>query len=240
MIIRILSLLFAVILCVSTAIAYDPAHVKQLKKTGHCEGCDLRGLLYVADFVAKSPPSVSDKNNSRLISDLIDANLKGANLSDSDLSGLSLEGANLGGAIFINARLANTNLKSVNLNGANLTGAVLINADLSGAILDKANLSRTNLVGATLTGASLNQAVLDHTDFRYADLSDAKNFSTATLDARGAGEWVYDKAGNGQNYVAEPPSDGCKTLMPSGIRVSYDCDHATWNDAAFQTLGRTQ
>ncbi|MFT7532391.1 MAG: hypothetical protein ACI9FD_003421 [Gammaproteobacteria bacterium] len=227
-------LLLALVAHSPAVMAYDPDHVIQLKQTGSCAGCDLRGIVYWPDFKPKMPPTISDINHSGIISDLQNANLQSANLSYADLTGLNLDSANLTNAVLINARLANVSLIAATLTAATLQGTILTNANLSAAILDNADLTRTNLVGANMTGASFAGAVFSHTDFRYADLSRAIKFDSLSLDSRQRKE--YRKVNNS----VLKPDDGCKTRMPSGLRTSYDCDHAIWNDESFQTLGRTQ
>lgn len=65
-----------------SAIAFNQEHVKRLKDTGSCKGCDLSGA------------------------DLSGADLSGADLSSANLSGAILCGANLSGANLSNS---NTN-----------------------------------------------------------------------------------------------------------------------------------
>jgi uncharacterized protein YjbI with pentapeptide repeats len=79
------AIFFVITLWVSSASAFDPAHVERLRNTGICAKCDL------SDF--KFP----DKANLRG-ADLSGANLRGANLVDASLSGANLTGANLSGS----------------------------------------------------------------------------------------------------------------------------------------------
>jgi hypothetical protein len=229
----------------TSAVAYDLAQVEFLRKTGDCEGCDLTNILYAPDSSPDTPPTISEVFGTDIVGDLKGANLKGADLSYANLTGLNLEGANLAGARLFHTLLGNANLKSANLQGANLTGAVLLNADLSAAKLDKAYLRFTNFVGANLSGASFSDVTLRHTDFRYANLTGAKSFPSADLDARFVriDEMVLEPGGrywDGDETAIT--ADGCKTLMPSGVRVSYDCNNAkwNWNDEKFQTRTRVE
>ena len=83
----------------SSASAFDPAHLQQLKNTGKCATCDLGG----ADL------SSADLGGAKLISaNLRGADLGGTNLRDADLSGADLGGANLSGAYMQGAALCNT------------------------------------------------------------------------------------------------------------------------------------
>jgi uncharacterized protein YjbI with pentapeptide repeats len=92
----IISSLFAAafVLSASLSMAADPAHVEQLKLTGKCIKCDLRGAfmfganLYRADLRGAN---------------LRDADLRRANLSLADLRGADLRGADLRGALFCGA-----------------------------------------------------------------------------------------------------------------------------------------
>ncbi len=103
------SLLFATLLH-----GFDEKHLQQLKKTNHCQKCDLTGAK-LANL------------------DLSYADLSSANLSNADLSGATFYGANLSGAVLINANLSNANLYEADLTKANLTGANVTNANLYNA-----------------------------------------------------------------------------------------------------------
>ena len=84
------------------AIAANPDHVKQLKDTNRCRGCDLSSAK------------------------LTGAELPGADLHLANLSGASLESANLYGAVLEGANLAGARLSGANLRAAksaNLAGA---------------------------------------------------------------------------------------------------------------------
>ena len=88
--------IFCVIaLWVSSASAFDPAHVERLRNTGNCEKCDLRGFKFPQDV------------------NLVGANLSGANLERANLSGAFLPGANLSGANLSGANFLHANLEGV-------------------------------------------------------------------------------------------------------------------------------
>ena len=80
------ALTLAATMFASSASAFDPAHLQQLKNTGKCATCDLGGA------------------------DLSSADLGGTNLRDADLSGADLGGANLSGAYMQGAALCNTTM----------------------------------------------------------------------------------------------------------------------------------
>jgi hypothetical protein len=96
----------AFVLTASPSLAFDPAHVAQLKKTKICPKCDLRGT------------------------DLRGADLRWANLRGADLRWADLRGANLRGAKLNGADLSVANLRGANLRGANLRGARLFRPNL--------------------------------------------------------------------------------------------------------------
>lgn len=126
--------------------------------------------------------------------------LRGADLSNAHLRSANLIGANLSCAVCIAADLSNANLHHADLSLANLSRADLrnvnfIDADLSDVRLIDADLSRVHLNGvnlhrAYLNGADLRGAMCLWTDFKIANLSNAKlvgacldaaNFSRAQL-----------------------------------------------------------
>jgi uncharacterized protein YjbI with pentapeptide repeats len=109
---------------------------------------------------------VPDPNNpdGTVITDLSEANLRGAkliqahligvNLSHADLSGADLSYADLHEAFLTEAILINANLKEVSLEQANLT-----KADFRNANLEKASLKDANLDGTLITDAQKAMAV---------------------------------------------------------------------------------
>lgn len=113
--------------------AENPEHIKQMRETRRCPGCDLSGANLTGTKLVNA--------------DLSGANLKGADLSGADLRGVILEGANLNGANLKEAILVGANLRSSNLEGANLSGANLSNADLRNANLIAVELKDTILKG---------------------------------------------------------------------------------------------
>ena len=129
-----LALLYAMLLAVAPADAYDAASVARVKAGGDCEGCDLAGAdlsnLYLDGVL------------------LIDANLRGANLRGSTLSAVLLVDANLRGA-----KLRGATLYGVILYGANFDGADLSQANIVGAEFDRVSLKGTNVTGTDMSGA---------------------------------------------------------------------------------------
>ena len=98
------ALTLAATMFASSASAFDPAHLQQLKNTGKCATCDLGGAdLSSADLGG------ANLGGAKLISaNLRGADLGGINLRDTDLSGADLGGANLSGAYMQGAALCNT------------------------------------------------------------------------------------------------------------------------------------
>jgi hypothetical protein len=84
------------------------------------------------------------------LSDLTEANLRGA-----DLRRAKLHQANLRGAVLAEANLRWTHLGGADLSEANLRGADISEANLRGANLSGANLIKVALVETDLTGADL-------------------------------------------------------------------------------------
>jgi uncharacterized protein YjbI with pentapeptide repeats len=120
------------------ALAYNPAHLTQLRQTKSCPGCDL---------------SYANLSGQKLTgADLTGANLSAANLRQVNLSQAKLVGANLN----------HTDLAKANLTQANLTQATLVFARLENALLDRANLTGAILAGRDLlsTVESLRGAIL--------------------------------------------------------------------------------
>ena len=118
----IISSLFAAafVLSASLSMAADPAHVEQLKKTGKCIKCDLRGaFMFGADLITANLRG----------SNLRGADLRKANLSFANLSFVNLRGANLRGAI-----LDNTKLVRADLVGADLRDAIMVHTNVRGAL----------------------------------------------------------------------------------------------------------
>jgi uncharacterized protein YjbI with pentapeptide repeats len=108
----------------------------------------------------------------RLLSLLLDVELRGA-----DLEGAYLTGADFGAAILNDANLSNSVLYEASFTNA----AQLIRTDLSNADLGFANLSTANLTGADLSGADLSNANAGEVVFKSVNLSDA-DLSDATLN----------------------------------------------------------
>ena len=125
----ILAIAAAALLSVSPANAADLAHVQQLKKTGSCENCDLRGA----------------KLNGL---SLKGANLKGAKLKGAQLGNSDMRGANLTGADLTGANLRGTDLKGANLKGASVAGAatkstIYCNTTLAGGPISNRDCAKT-------------------------------------------------------------------------------------------------
>ncbi len=113
--------------------------LKIFKKTGECQGCDLRRFFLTSIInTFKDPVNINLK----------DANLEGTTLKYADLRGANLTRANLWGA----------NLSNANLYGAKLEGATLWVANLKKARLEHVyGLAQTYKQGANFTGAIMPQ-----------------------------------------------------------------------------------
>ena len=113
-----------------------------------------------------------------------DSNLEGQDLSGLDLSGKVFTNANLRGARLERTRLDGADLSGAKLDGAQLTGASLTGARLVGASLEEAVLDGAMLLSAALDEANLSKASLagcvivdataTRTNFREAELRDAR------------------------------------------------------------------
>jgi uncharacterized protein YjbI with pentapeptide repeats len=138
------------------------------------------------------------RKNTRILPDLVGAdlsevNLAGANLAKADLTGARLFGANLAGATLSRARFFKADLSQADLNRAtlfkanlsqaDLSGANFNGADLSGAILVRANLSGASFIDACLKGANLGQASLFRTRLGRAILRQASFFKSDLTEA---------------------------------------------------------
>jgi uncharacterized protein YjbI with pentapeptide repeats len=108
------------LLTLDIALAFNEAHVTQLRSSKQCKWCNLQNV----DLSGAQLSGAELSNTS-----LTNANLSNANLSRANLSGSFLMNANLSGANLADAFLANANLSNANLTGADFSGA-----DLSGAI----------------------------------------------------------------------------------------------------------
>jgi len=115
------------------------------------------------------------------------ANLSGKDLRNLDLAGVDFKRANLKGAFLFGADLSGAKLSGCDLEGANLDRATLTRADFSGANLANASIRRPTIYTSmtpdaaeapTFRGSNLTQAWLeglfDYSDFREADLSNAR------------------------------------------------------------------
>ena len=72
----------------------NPEHVKQLRATGACEGCDLRGAFLDAIILENGSLRRADLTGASLYkADLRGADLTGALLNETKLTGANLKGA---------------------------------------------------------------------------------------------------------------------------------------------------
>ena len=133
---------------------------EQIRLTGKCRFCDLRGL------------------------ELDQKNLAGADLRDADLTGSSFRGSNLGGI-----QLQRSRIESVDFSAATMSQANLFGAEVYGSVFHETDLVGSDLrfsrwIGSDLTEADLQHVVLYETEWRRvlalgANFSGANNFSSA-------------------------------------------------------------
>lgn len=120
----------ALVVTPGAAFGAEPQHVAQLKETGECPGCDLRGA------------ELSGLN-------LDGAVLSGADLRNAELSGTTLRGASLNGA----------DLRGVPLHDVNIVGADLRGADLRHLDAD-IDLEFVTLIGVRMEGVRFKNGVV--------------------------------------------------------------------------------
>ncbi|NES69873.1 MAG: hypothetical protein F6K24_34000, partial [Okeania sp. SIO2D1] len=161
--------------------------VEQLRTTGECQGCNLRGANLAAIKIEDAYLREAD---------LFKANLRGIELREARLQNANLKSAQMQGANLMKAKLQQANLSHARLEGANLMSSNLQNsklerAFLGGATLMRAVLENANLRGANLSGANLMSSNLQAANLQMANLKDAKltranfkgaNFKGANLD----------------------------------------------------------
>lgn len=163
-----------------SALAENPDHLKQLRETGQCPGCDLSNT-----------------------------NLRGLTLTEANLQGANLIGANLSGANLIRANLSGANLTGANFTNAiltesNLLGANLVNADLTGVTANRANFQSANLVDTLLTRSNLSNsnfstANLVGVDFKDAIVTDVIAENANVVNPTGLPENPADRTTNSPN-----------------------------------------
>ena len=132
---------------------------EQIRLTGKCRFCDLRGL------------------------ELDQKNLAGADLRDADLTGSSFRGSNLG-----EIQLQRSRIEGVDFSAATMSQANLFGAEVYGSVFHETDLVGSDLrfsrwIGSDLTEADLQHVVLYETEWRRvlalgANFSEANNFSS--------------------------------------------------------------
>ncbi len=101
--------------------AFDAQDLDKLRKTGNCEGCDLRA----ADLSGQNLLGANLRGAYMHRANLRGAKLRNADLSNADLSSANLREADLRDAILTGTQLNNSNLAMTNLRGANIRDAAL-------------------------------------------------------------------------------------------------------------------
>ena len=172
--------------------AHDPADLEQLKKTGSCIACDLRGLKKEAFYFKRSGVLVlrnADLSHAEIEGSFKRARMKGVRLRGAKISAADFKRAVLEGADFSEATLGNANFA-----GARLKGATFFNCLIS---------FRSNFNGADLRHASFEKCVNPNYGFaEYKELQldfenarlEGVNLSGARLRKAGFGNSVMTKA----------------------------------------------
>ncbi len=155
-------------------------------------GADLS--VKPANWTSKSDPDSDVVSGAQLNgvdlreADLTNAFLVGALLNEAQLGGAELLSADLRNAELTDAHLEGADLLGTRLEGAtagqaHLTGADLHAAHLKGTRLAGADLSRADLTGADLTDADIQYAIFTNAVVDADQISKAKNYKSAFLDA---------------------------------------------------------
>lgn len=191
--------------------------------------CDRRSSLL--EFLYETE-LIQERNNTKIIIGLNDANLEGINLYSADLYGANLKNSHLKGAQLEMAVLTGANLENSHLEGANLKHAYMDNVLLDNAHLENANLEKAHLKGAFictahlenscmidahLDGAHLDNAHLECAILKSADLKDT-HLEGAHLEGA-----VLDKANLIGAYLDFSYLDGTKfdnATMPDGKKYN--------------------
>ncbi|PPD56782.1 MAG: LacI family transcriptional regulator [Methylotenera sp.] len=98
-----------------------------------------------------------------------------------------LSNKDAGYLIFNGLDLSHCNMQNVSFFGAELKGAKLTGANLKGAYLNLARLENADFTNADLTNATIFQAIFDKTNFKGANLSNARMIGTlGKVDMSGA------------------------------------------------------
>jgi uncharacterized protein YjbI with pentapeptide repeats len=157
---RLVCLAAALVASSGDALAFKDADLDQLRRTGVCYGCDLKGAklrgadLYKTNLNAGDLRKIDLRGALMANSTFLKANLRGADLSRS-----RLRWTNFGGADMRGAKLIEADLLAALMPFVDLRGAVLIGADLGSARLHGANLAGAILRGAKLYNAKLRTVI---------------------------------------------------------------------------------
>ena len=161
----------------------------------------------------------------RRVSDLQEANLKGANLQGTkflhrvNLQRANLQEVNLQDANLQRANLQGANLQRANLQEVNLQGANLFKGNLQGTSLFKANLHKVYLKSGSLRDATLISAKLSDTDLSNTDLRSAIFLATDLRATKGLTQ---------EQLEGDRPPFICNSPLPDSIQIKggkdRDCD----------------
>ncbi len=98
-----------------------------------------------------------------------------------------LSNKDAGYLIFNGLDLSHCNMQNISFFGAELKGAKLVGANLQGAYLNLARLENADFSNADLSNATIFQAIFDKTNFKGANLSNARMIGTlGKVDMSGA------------------------------------------------------
>lgn len=98
-----------------------------------------------------------------------------------------LSNKDAGYLIFNGLDLSHCNMQNISFFGAELKGAKLTGANLKGAYLNLARLENADFTNADLSNATIFQAIFDKTNFKGANLSNARMIGTlGKVDMSGA------------------------------------------------------
>ncbi len=129
--------------------------------------------FYAANKSSAKPVAKQEKDDDGRIKITQEAAMQQINSKTCDLSNLSVGYLNFDKMDLSHCKLENTSFFGAYLRGANLKGA-----NMQKSYLNLARLENADLSGADLRGATIFQAIFDNTNFKGANLSDARVIGT--------------------------------------------------------------
>ncbi|MES2547959.1 MAG: pentapeptide repeat-containing protein [Pseudomonadota bacterium] len=141
-----------------------------------------------------------------------------------------LSNKDAGYLIFNGLDLSHCNMQNISFFGAELKGAKLMGANLKGAYLNLARLENADFSNADLSNATIFQAIFDKTNFKGANLSNARVIGTlGKVDMSGAN---ISKGRFGLD-VGNQPMGQMKFDSVGGNFAGANFENADLNIAAF-------